>query len=126
MEDSSTKGKNTSVLHVRWAEIAGESLNPLLDRQFVVGTQTMVARVLLKKDCIVPTHSHHNEQVSYIESGALRFTIDGQDTVVRAGELLCIPPNVPHMAIALEDTVDIDFFVPPREDWINKSDSYLR
>lgn len=112
--------------HVRWEEVPVESVNDLLERQLVVGTQTMIARVLLTKGCVVPMHSHHNEQVSYVESGALHFTVGGKEVTVRKGEFLCIPPHVPHTAIALEDTVDIDFFVPPRQDWLDKTDQYLR
>ena len=114
------------VKHVRWDEIPVETLNPLFDRQIVVGDQMMVARVTMKKGCVVPLHSHFNEQVTHIESGALHFTINGQEITVRAGEFLCIPPNVPHTAVALEDTIDIDIFTPPRADWINKTDFYLR
>jgi quercetin dioxygenase-like cupin family protein len=112
--------------HIQWSAIPNETLNPLLDRQLVVGDQIMVARVLLKKGCVVPLHQHHNEQVSYIESGALHFVVSGEEITVRAGEFLCIPPNAPHTATALEDTVDIDLFTPPREDWLNKTDQYLR
>ena len=86
----------------------------------------MVARVLMKKGCIVPLHSHHNEQFTYILEGALKFWIDGKEIVVRAGEVLTIPRNMPHKAEALEDTVDLDVFNPPRADWINKTDQYLR
>ncbi|MBV9081600.1 MAG: cupin domain-containing protein [Acidobacteriaceae bacterium] len=114
------------VKHVRWEELPVETVNPLFDRQMVVGDQMMVARVIMKKGCVVPLHSHFNEQVTHIESGALHFTINGQEITVRAGEFLCIPPNVPHTAVALEDTIDIDIFTPPRGDWINKTDSYLR
>jgi quercetin dioxygenase-like cupin family protein len=103
-----------------------ESMNPLLGRQLIVGHQVMLARVLLKKGCIVPLHSHVNEQLSYILEGALKFYIDGKEIVVRAGEVLTIPPNMPHKAEAMEDTVDLDIFNPPRADWINKTDSYLR
>jgi quercetin dioxygenase-like cupin family protein len=103
-----------------------EHLNPLLRRQFVVGEKVMVARVLLKRGCVVPLHSHHNEQVTYILEGALKFGLNGEEVVVRAGEVLCIPSNVPHQAVALEDTVDLDIFTPPREDWIAKTDAYLR
>jgi quercetin dioxygenase-like cupin family protein len=71
-------------------------------------------------------HSHVNEQITHIQTGALQFTIDGEEVTVRPGEFLCIPPNVPHSALALEDTVDIDIFTPPREDWLNKTDDYLR
>jgi quercetin dioxygenase-like cupin family protein len=101
-------------------------MNPLFDRQFVVGDRVMVARILMKEGCLVPQHSHLNEQISHILSGVLQFTIDGKEIVVKAGEVLLIPPHLPHAALALEDTIAIDTFTPPREDWINKSDQYLR
>lgn len=112
--------------HVPWHTVELEDLNPLLQRQFVVGQAIMVARVLMKKGCIIPLHSHHNEQFSYILEGALKFWIDGKEIVVNAGEVLTIPSNMPHKAEALEDTVDLDIFNPPRADWINKTDQYLR
>jgi len=112
--------------HVRWQDVELEKLNPLLDRQLVVGKDLMVARVLLKKGCVIPLHSHVNEQVTYILKGALKFWIDDKEIVVHAGEVLCIPSNMPHKAEALEDTVDLDIFNPPRRDWINKTDEYLR
>ena len=112
--------------YVPWHTIPLEDLNPLLQRQFVVGQEIMLARVLLKKGCIVPEHFHHNEQLTYIVEGALKFWIDNQEIVVNAGEVLCIPSNMPHKAEALEDTVDLDVFTPPRADWINKTDQYLR
>ncbi len=114
------------VKHIRWDEVELEALNPLLERQFLVGEQVMLARVLLKKGCLVPRHSHVNEQLTYILDGALKFWIEGKEIVVKAGEVLCIPPNVPHEALAVEDTVDVDVFVPPREDWLKKTDAYLR
>jgi quercetin dioxygenase-like cupin family protein len=110
----------------RWADIEVEALNPLIGRQFVVGTSVMVARVLLKKGAHVPLHSHHNEQVTYILEGALKFVLEDKEVVVHAGEVLCIPPHVPHEAFALEDTVDLDIFNPPRQDWIDRDDAYLR
>jgi quercetin dioxygenase-like cupin family protein len=112
--------------HIPWHTVLLEKLNPLLQRQFVVGQEVMLARVLLKKGCIVPEHSHHNEQLTYILEGALKFWIDGREIVVHAGEVLTIPPNMPHKAEAVEDTVDLDIFNPPRADWINKTDQYLR
>ena len=112
--------------YIPWHTVGLEELNPLLQRQFVVGQEIMVARVLLKKGCIVPEHSHHNEQITYILDGALKFWIDGREIVVHAGEVLTIPPNMPHKAEAVEDTVDLDIFNPPRADWINKTDQYLR
>lgn len=112
--------------YIPWHTVPLEDLNPLLQRQFVVGQQIMLARILLRKGCIVPEHSHHNEQLTYIVEGALKFYIDGKEIVVHAGEVLCIPANMPHKAEALEDTVDLDVFTPPRADWINKTDQYLR
>ena len=111
---------------IPWKCVELENLNPLLQRHFIVGQNIMLARVLLKKGCIVPEHSHHNEQVTYILDGALKFWIDGKEIVVRTGEVLTIPPHMPHKAEALEDTVDLDVFNPPRADWINKTDQYLR
>lgn len=112
--------------YIPWSTVPLEDLNPLLQRQMVWGQEIMLARVLLKKGCVVPEHSHHNEQLTYILDGALKFWIDGKEIVVRAGETLCIPSNMPHKAEALADTVDLDVFCPPRADWINKTDQYLR
>src|SRR6201982_3192164 len=112
--------------YIPWHTLPLEELNPLLQRQFVVGQEIMLARVLLKKGCIVPEHSHHNEQLTYILDGALKFWIDGREIVVHAGEVLCIPANMLHKAEAMEDTIDIDVFYPPRQDWLTKSDAYLR
>ena len=112
--------------YTKWDAVELEQINPLTQRQFVVGENVMVARVLLKKGSHVPLHSHHNEQITYILEGALQFQLDGQEIVVRAGEILCIPPNMPHEALALEDTIDLDIFNPPRKDWIEGTDAYLR
>ena len=112
--------------HIPWSSVEVEALNPLLGRHFVVGQNVMLARVLLKKGCIVPEHSHHNEQITYVLDGALKFWIDGKEIVVNAGEVLTIPPHMPHKAEAIEDTVDLDVFNPPRADWIQKTDGYLR
>ena len=117
---------SNEVKHVRWDDVPVENLNPLLDRQYIVGDQVMVARLSLKRGCLVPEHSHRHEQISHIVSGALQFKIAGKETIIRAGELLFIPPHVPHSAMAIEDSIAIDTFTPPREDWINKMDQYLR
>ncbi|MBV8818473.1 MAG: cupin domain-containing protein [Acidobacteriaceae bacterium] len=103
-----------------------EQLNPLFGRSVIHGETVTLARVFLSKGCVVPTHSHVNEQLSLIESGSLRFVLDGNEVIVRAGEVLQIPPNIPHSAEALEDTVGIDFFAPVREDWRSGNDAYLR
>ena len=115
-----------SFKYIPWKDVEREKLNPLIDREMVVGNEVMLARVLMKKGAHVPLHQHHNEQVTYILEGALKFAIDGKEVVVRAGEVLCIPPNMPHEAWALEETIDLDVFNPPRADWLNKTDDYLR
>ena len=112
--------------HHRWADIEPEQLNPLTTRQYVVGTNTMLARLVLKKGAHVPLHHHFHEQISHVVEGALNFLIDGREVAVRAGEILCIPPHVPHEVIALEDSVALDIFNPPRQDWIDGDDAYLR
>ncbi len=115
---------------IRWADVPTEAMNPLLSRAFITGAEAMIARIDLKQGCVVPRHSHPNEQIAWIVQGALLFSLGeaGADrqVTVRAGEVLVIPGNLPHAAEALEDTVDYDIFAPPRQDWINKDDAYLR
>jgi quercetin dioxygenase-like cupin family protein len=120
------KAAPAKLKYIAWSSVELEELKPLLQRQLIVGQNIMVARVLLQKGAIVPEHSHHNEQVTYVLEGALKFWIDGREIVVRTGEVLTIPSHMPHQAEALEDTVDLDIFNPPRADWINKTDQYLR
>src|ERR1051325_3830857 len=113
----------------KWDEVPLEKVNDMLDRKLITGERMMLAHVYLKKGCVVPKHSHENEQLTYILEGALRFLVgeDGaEEVVVRAGEVLHLPSNVPHEAHALGDTLDVDVFSPPREDWLNKTDAYLR
>lgn len=116
--------------HVAWDDIPAEAMSPLLTRQFVTGEQAMLSRIQLRKGCIVPRHSHPNEQIAFILSGALRFSVGEEasatDYIVRAGQVLVIPGNVPHLAEALEDTLNLDIFAPPRQDWITGDDAYLR
>jgi quercetin dioxygenase-like cupin family protein len=117
---------NPELKYLAWKDVQREHLNPHIDREMVVGDKIMLARVLMKKGAHVPLHHHHNEQVTYILEGSLKFNVGGKEIIVRAGEILCIPPNMPHEAWAEEDTVDLDVFNPPREDWLNKTDDYLR
>lgn len=112
--------------YVRLQDIPVEHLTPLIERQFVHGEQSMLARLVLRKGCLVPEHSHPNEQISYVLEGALLFRLPGQEVTVRPGEMILIPSNVPHSAEVLEDTVELDVFCPPRADWIAGTDSYLR
>lgn len=118
----------TAKLH-RWEDLPRERLNDRLERRLITGTNMMIAHVYLEKGCIVPKHSHHNEQITYVLEGALKFLLgedQRQEVIVRAGEVLTIPPHLPHQAEALEDTLDVDIFNPPREDWLDGSDAYLR
>ncbi|MDQ3521424.1 MAG: cupin domain-containing protein [Gemmatimonadota bacterium] len=113
----------------RWDDMPREQVSDQLSRRLITGDRMMLAHVYLDKGCIVPKHSHENEQLTYILEGALRFEIgeDGaEEIIVRAGEVLHIPSGVPHKAEALEDTLDVDIFSPPRQDWLDQTDSYLR
>ena len=121
--------ERSGVTFYRWDDMPRERVTDLLERRLITGDRMMLAHVYLKKGCIVPKHSHENEQLTYILEGALRFWLgeDGtEERVVKAGEVLHIPANVPHRAEALEDTLDVDIFSPPRQDWLDKSDAYLR
>lgn len=112
----------------RWADIPREEVTSEIGRRLVTGEHLMLAQVYLAKGSVVPKHAHHNEQLTWILEGALEFRLgEAQDevVVVRAGEVLRIPGNLPHSAVALEDTLDIDVFSPPREDWLNGTDSYF-
>ena len=118
----------SSVTLFNWESMPKESVTDVIDRRVVTGERTMLAHVYLKKGSVVPQHSHDNEQFTYILDGALHFFIgadESEEVIVRAGEVLHIPPNVPHKAIALEDTVDLDVFTPIRQDWLDGTDSYF-
>lgn len=120
---------NREVTFYRWDDMPKEKVNDQLERRLVTGDRMMLAHVYLKKGCLVPQHSHENEQLTYVVKGALRFWIGAdraQELVVASGEVLHIPSNVPHEALAEEDTLDVDVFSPPRQDWLNKTDDYLR
>jgi quercetin dioxygenase-like cupin family protein len=107
-------------------KIETEKLSDRITRQMLNGEDATLARIFLARGAVVPRHSHRSEQFSLIFSGALKFIFDDGELILRAGEIVLIPANVPHRAEALEDTVDIDFFAPRREDWIRKDDAYLR
>jgi quercetin dioxygenase-like cupin family protein len=109
-----------------WDSVELEVLTPLFSRQ-CIHTETMTqARVYLKKGCVVPEHHHVSEQISHILEGELDFYFGDEKITMRAGDVITIPSNLPHKAVAIVDTVGIDTFSPPRLDWINKSDDYLR
>ena len=121
--------KSTGVTFHRWSDMPRERVTDEIDRRVITGERMMLAHVYLKKGSVVPRHSHENEQLTYILEGALRFKIGAEGSeviVVRAGEVLVIPSNVPHEAEALEDTLDVDVFNPPRQDWLDGTDHYFR
>ncbi|MDB6085810.1 MAG: cupin [Gammaproteobacteria bacterium] len=115
--------------HYRWEDLTAEPLKGGITRRLIASERMMIAHVYLTKGDEVPCHAHENEQITYILEGALHFWLgaDGTDEItVRAGEVLVIPSNLAHRALALEDTLDVDVFNPPRQDWLNGSDAYLR
>ena len=106
-----------------------EKLMARVERRYLSGERSTLAQVWLYRGAQVPSHAHESEQLSYVVDGALRFRLgaDGaEEHVVRSGEVLVIPSGVPHAADALEDTYDLDFFAPRRDDWIAGNDAYLR
>jgi quercetin dioxygenase-like cupin family protein len=114
------------VTRYNWAKVEREQLNPLFARQVIHGEKTTVARVHLAKGCVVPEHSHHNEQISMVERGRLLFRIGGEELMLEPGDVLHIPSGVPHDVFALEESLAVDIFSPPREDWRTGDDAYLR
>jgi quercetin dioxygenase-like cupin family protein len=112
--------------HYVWDKMEKEVLSSTIARKIISGEKAMVAQVFLAKGAVVPEHKHESEQITYILSGALKFQIDGKEIVVAAGEVLRIPSYMPHAAVALEDTLDLDIFSPIRQDWLSKDDAYLR
>jgi len=115
--------------HDRWEDLRRERVTELLDRRLITGERVMLAHVDLQRGCVLPRRAHENEQLTYILEGALRFRLGpegAEEVVVRAGEVLWIPSGVPHEAEALEDTLDVDIFRPPRQDGLDGTDAYLR
>ena len=119
----------TGAKHYRWSDLPAEPLRGGISRRLITGKGMMIAHVYLKKGDEVPQHSHENEQITYVLEGALHFWLGpkgGEEIVVRAGEVLVIPSNLEHRAVAMEDTLDVHVFNPPRQDWLDGTDAYLR
>ena len=117
---------NSRVRQSRWDEIELEKVTEMISRKIVSGDKEMLAQIYLKKGALVPMHEHESEQMSYVLQGALKFLVDGEEIVIREGEVLHIPSWVPHQAEALEDTFELDLFSPIRQDWLDKTDDYFR
>jgi quercetin dioxygenase-like cupin family protein len=109
-----------------WAKIPAEKLSPQISRQVIHSPQATIARLLLAKGAVVPSHQHVNEQITMIKSGRLQFDMGGERFELGPGDILIIPPHMPHAVEALEECMVTDYFSPPREDWIRGDDAYLR
>jgi quercetin dioxygenase-like cupin family protein len=107
----------------RWDEIALEKVTEMISRKIVSGEREMLAQIYLKRGALVPIHAHDSEQMTYILQGSLRFLIDGEEIIVREGEVLHIPSRLPHQAEALEDTLELDVFSPVRTEWLDAADA---
>jgi quercetin dioxygenase-like cupin family protein len=116
----------SDIIHRALTDIPAEHINPKMTRRLVWGERLMGSYIELKAGAVVPSHQHENEQLTYCISGVMRFTFPDRVITLRAGEILLIPGNVPHGAEMLEDVVEMDFFSPPRQDWIDGADAYLR
>jgi len=120
------------IRHTNWDAIPRETVTDDIGRRLFTGERMMLAQVYIDKGAVVPWHSHENEQLTWVVTGALRFLIgnegtdDVEEVLVAAGDVLYIPSNVPHRAEALEDTLDVDIFSPPREDWLKHTDTYFQ
>ncbi len=112
--------------HLAWESVKKEIIHDKFWRKVVHGEKAMVAQLGLSKDCVVPLHHHESEQISLVIQGAVKFQLEGKEVIVRGGEVLVIPSNLPHSAVALEDSLGIEVFSPIRHDWLDGSDSYLR
>ena len=122
----STQG-NVELL--QWDDIPMETVNPSMRRQIITGELMTVARIYLKDGFLVPMHSHHNEQITQVISGVLKFRLgkDGDETInVGPGQIIVIPANLPHEALVIGDVVEMDMWAPRRDDWLNQTDDYLR
>jgi quercetin dioxygenase-like cupin family protein len=109
-----------------WETVKKEVMNEKFWRKVVSGEKAMVAQIGLSKDCVVPLHHHESEQISVVMQGAMKFELEGREVIVRGGEVLVIPSNLPHSALAIEDSIVIEVFSPIRHDWLNGTDNYLR
>ncbi len=110
---------------IAWGEMPWEKVTGEISRKIITGENEMIAHVLLTKGAVVPEHSHVSEQITYILEGCLKFQIGSQEILVSAGQVLVIPSGVPHRAVALEDTLDVDIFSPIRRDWLDGTDTYF-
>ena len=114
---------------ISWDTVPIETVNPSMERKIVTGEKMMIARMKFKDGFRVPLHHHVNEQITQVISGTIRFWFGenkDQEMDLTAGELVVIPSNLPHEALMIGDVEEIDSWAPPRQDWLDKTDDYLR
>lgn len=117
----------TEATFYKWADLPESNLTPQIKKRLVTGEKIMVLNLTLSKGAVVGEHHHPHEQISYVLSGALEFEINGQKRVVRSGEGVVLPANIPHAVVALEETQVLDTFSPPREDFLSSEPpAYMR
>jgi len=118
-----------NIQSINWDAVELETVNPCMRRRIVTGERMTVARIYFKDGFLVPMHSHENEQITQVISGVLRFTMgeESAETVdVGPGGVLVIPANVPHQALCIGEVEEMDMWSPRRDDWLDKTDDYLR
>lgn len=121
-----TGRKQPDIVKTSWQSLKEERLTDELSRQVIFGEKATLARLSFRAGAGVARHYHVNEEYSWVLSGALEYRLDDRTVVVRAGEIIVVPANVPHAIVAMEDSTCVDFFAPVREDWLRGEDQYLR
>jgi len=114
---------------INWNDIPVEQVNPKMKRQFIHGEKVMIAKMEFEDGFTVPWHSHDNEQITEVQEGILRFWFDDDEdnpVDIFSGEAIVIPGNRRHKALMIGKVIETDTFAPPRQDWIDGSDNYLR
>ena len=117
----------TPATFYKWADLPEVDFTPQIKRRLITGEKVMLLNLTLAKGGVVGEHQHPHEQISYVLSGALEFTVNGEKSVVSSGEGVVLPSNVPHAVVALEDSHVLDVFSPPREDFLtNEPPAYMK
>jgi quercetin dioxygenase-like cupin family protein len=120
---------NSRLEKINWDEVYTEEVNASMSRKIVYGEKLMIAKMKFKDGFIVPLHSHHHEQVTQVISGQMRFWFgENKEQVMDLfpGDVVVIPSNVPHEALMIGEVEETDTWSPPRQDWLDKTDDYLR
>ena len=104
--------------HIRWHTLPLETVNPLMSRRVVHTPAMTIVDIIYKQGALVPLHHHVHEQITTVTKGSVKLEVDGQAVTLGPGESLCVPPNAPHLAEALEDSRATEIFVPARTDWV--------